>query len=182
MVAAKHGRVRRCAVHQRSCCVNTVLACARTLPDGSPFHYRRNLIGGRSHAFRSNSVRETRRIADTKSNHRFREIGVGILARADSRETTSRLSRLFLFRRGTPPQNRSDSRGDFGVPGTRSRNDIAAIRLLRPARSGGRDRTHYSFHARPTRFIPLPPACYSNSPRFRSDDLRRFSVGCFLAR
>jgi hypothetical protein len=78
------------------------------------------------------------RLTHTPKNHPFREIGVGIMARPDSRETTSRLSRLFLFRRGTPPQNRSDSRGDFGVPGTRSRNDIAAIRLLRPARSGGR--------------------------------------------
>ena len=84
------------------------------------------------------AVRKTRRMRNCKTNHRFREIGVGILARLDSRETTSRLSRLFLFRRGTPPQNRSDSQGDFGVPGTRSRNDIAAIRLLSPARSGGR--------------------------------------------
>ena len=75
-------------------------------------------------------------LRDVRRIDPFREIGVGILARPDSRETTSRLSRLFLFRRGTPPQNRSDSRGDFGVPGTRSRNDIAAIRLLRPARSG----------------------------------------------
>ncbi len=34
----------------------------------------------------------------------------GFLARRDSGETASRLSRLFLFWRGTPPQNRSDSR------------------------------------------------------------------------
>ncbi len=32
------------------------------------------------------------------------------MARPESRETASRLSRLFLFWRGTPPQNRSDSR------------------------------------------------------------------------
>ncbi len=78
------------------------------------------------------------RISGLRKKNRFCEIGVHISVPPDSRETTSRSSRLFLFRRGTPPQNRSDSQGDFGVPGTRSRNDIAAIRLLSPARSGGR--------------------------------------------
>jgi len=43
-------------------------------------------------------------------NRPISRIGVGILARPESRESASRLSRLFLFWRGTPPQNRSDSR------------------------------------------------------------------------
>jgi hypothetical protein len=46
--------------------------------------------GCSAQAVRSNSVRETRRIADTKTNDPFREIGVGILTRPDSRETASR--------------------------------------------------------------------------------------------
>ena len=48
------------------------------------------LILGRPHAIGPNSVRETRRIRDSETNDPFREIGVGILARADSRETASR--------------------------------------------------------------------------------------------
>ena len=75
----------------------------------SQFSHRCNLIDGRTRIW-PDSVRESRRIRDSKTKDRFREIGVGILARPESRETASRLSRLFLFWRGTPPQNRSDSR------------------------------------------------------------------------
>ena len=66
--------------------------------DGTSSISAENVIGGRLNAFRSDSVRETRRIADTPFNQQFRGIGLAPLTPGlDSRQHVRSIQRLPTF-------------------------------------------------------------------------------------